>query len=80
MKKRPIIGITMGDPAGNGAEITVKALSDPAVYEKCRPVVIGDAGCREQAVSLVNKSSHIKIHPIKEVKDACFEPGDYRRL
>ena len=44
MKKRPIIGITMGDPAGNGAEITVKALSDPAVYEKCRPVVIGDAG------------------------------------
>lgn len=75
MKKRPIIGITMGDPAGNGAEITVKALSDPAVYEKCRPVVIGDAGCMEQAVSLVNKSSHIKIHPIKEVKDACFEPG-----
>ena len=30
----PIVGITMGDPAGNGPEITVKALSDPALYEE----------------------------------------------
>ena len=31
MIKRPIVGITMGDPAGNGAEITVKALANPVV-------------------------------------------------
>ena len=30
--KRPIIGITMGDPAGNGAEISVKALAEKSVY------------------------------------------------
>lgn len=29
---KPIIGITMGDPAGCGPEITVKALHDPSVY------------------------------------------------
>ena len=29
---RPILGITMGDPAGCGPEITVRALSDAAVY------------------------------------------------
>ena len=39
---RYTLGITMGDPAGIGAEITVKALSDKAVYERCVPVVIGD--------------------------------------
>ena len=30
---RKILGITMGDPAGVGPEITVKALQDPKVYE-----------------------------------------------
>jgi 4-hydroxythreonine-4-phosphate dehydrogenase len=28
---KPILGITMGDPAGVGAEVTVKALADPAI-------------------------------------------------
>lgn len=41
---KPVIGITMGDPAGIGPEITVKALNDLSVYEKCDPVVFGDAG------------------------------------
>ena len=46
---KPILGITMGDPFGNGPEITVKALSDPAVYGRCRPVVIGDVCAMEYA-------------------------------
>ena len=37
--KKPIIGITMGDPAGNGSEISVKALSRSEIYEQCRPVI-----------------------------------------
>ena len=36
---RPILGITMGDPSGNGPEITVKALKDPEVYRRCRPQI-----------------------------------------
>ena len=44
LKKRPFIGITMGDPAGIGPEIIVKALSDPKIYDLCRPVVFGDQG------------------------------------
>ena len=43
---KPILGITMGDPFGNGPEITVKALADEAVYDRCRPVVIGDVSAR----------------------------------
>ena len=33
----------MGDPAGIGPEIAVKALLDQAVTSICRPVLIGDA-------------------------------------
>lgn len=47
---RPIIGLTMGDPAGIGPEIIVKALNEPAVYQICRPLVIGDAATFRAAI------------------------------
>ena len=74
MKKRPIIGITMGDPAGSGPEITVKALSDPSLYERCCPLVIGDAKILEQAKMFVSHPEII-IHPVSDVNDALFEYG-----
>lgn len=40
--KKPVIGITMGDAAGVGPEIIVKALTSREVYDMCRPLVIGD--------------------------------------
>lgn len=40
MKK--LIGITMGDPAGIGPEISIKAFSDKDLYAKCKPLLIGD--------------------------------------
>lgn len=39
----PLIGITLGDVAGISPEIIIKTLNSPAIYEQCRPVVIGDA-------------------------------------
>lgn len=42
MKERPTIGVTMGDPAGVGPEIAVKALSRREICDLCRPVLIGD--------------------------------------
>jgi 4-hydroxythreonine-4-phosphate dehydrogenase len=41
-KKPPLVGITMGDAAGIGPEIVLKALSDQEILNVCRPVVIGD--------------------------------------
>lgn len=40
---KPIIAITMGDPAGIGAEVTVRALTHRALYQICTPYVIGSA-------------------------------------
>ena len=38
---RPRVAITMGDPAGVGPEVALKALREPGLYEHCRPVVFG---------------------------------------
>ena len=40
--ERPLIGVTMGDPAGIGPEIIAKALAGPDLYRIARPLVIGD--------------------------------------
>jgi len=48
---KPILGITMGDAAGVGPEIIVKALADQGIYDMCRPVVIGDKKILERAVA-----------------------------
>ena len=37
---RPLIGISVGDPAGIGPEITAKALALPEIYEICRPLAL----------------------------------------
>jgi 4-phospho-D-threonate 3-dehydrogenase / 4-phospho-D-erythronate 3-dehydrogenase len=48
----PRLGITMGDPAGIGPEVTAKALADPAVRKAAQPVVIGDARVMAAAARL----------------------------
>ncbi len=40
--ERPIILVTMGDPAGIGPEIAVKTMLHPEVYDRCKPIVVGD--------------------------------------
>jgi len=50
-KELPAIGITMGDPAGIGPEICVKALEAGSVRETCRLIVIGDRELLEKTKS-----------------------------
>lgn len=69
-----ILGITMGDPASIGPEITVKALANKEIYDACRPLVIGDAIVMEAALGLVGEKN-IKIHPVHSVREAVFEYG-----
>ncbi len=74
MSEKMIIGITMGDPASIGPEITVKALADPAMYEKCSPVIVGDVSVMEDALKIVGRED-IKIHPVSAVSECLFTPG-----
>jgi 4-hydroxythreonine-4-phosphate dehydrogenase len=59
----PVVGITMGDAAGIGPEVTMKALADPEMYTICRPVVIGDARILERANSIVHGALTVKRVP-----------------
>lgn len=74
MNNKPIVGITMGDPAGNGPEITIKALAHADIYDRCRPVVVGDASIMEQAVRFTGLTD-MQIHRCEKVSDAQFTPG-----
>ncbi len=49
MTSKPIIGITIGDAAGVGPEVTVKALPDEIALDRSRPIVFGDARTVQQA-------------------------------
>ncbi len=48
---RPLVALTMGDPAGIGPEICLRAMSDIDVLERCIPVVFGSAGVMKRAAS-----------------------------
>jgi 4-hydroxythreonine-4-phosphate dehydrogenase len=71
--QQPIIGISMGDPAGIGPEICVKALSSETYYHHCKPLVVGDATTIAKAVEAFQPE--LKIHAIQEVRDALFQFG-----
>jgi 4-hydroxythreonine-4-phosphate dehydrogenase len=44
----PHLAITIGDPAGIGSEIVLKALADPSVWETCRITVVGSRSLLQQ--------------------------------
>ena len=65
------IGITMGDPAGIGPEIVIKALTENSVAT--RSVVFGCPNVMERAAHMVG--SQKKIHALKSIGDARFADG-----
>lgn len=71
--KKPMLAVTMGDPAGIGPEIAVRALASEHVQAICRPLVVGDADCLRAAVGLCGVAAG--IHPVRRVEEAVFAPG-----
>lgn len=73
MMPKPIIAITMGDPAGIGPEIIIKALSDDTIRGMARFLIFGDANIiHREAKSLDFK---IPLIPIPGVAEAAFPPN-----
>jgi 4-hydroxythreonine-4-phosphate dehydrogenase len=71
--KRPIIAITIGDPAGIGPEVVAKALANKAIYDMCRPLVIGESATLRAAIELTRKP--LTIHPIEKASDTLGKFG-----
>ena len=55
----PLLAITMGDPAGVGPEIAVKALADERVQGACRPLLVGSAEVFAAAARIVGSGARI---------------------
>ena len=70
---RPRIAITMGDAAGVGPEVIMKALAHAEVYARCRPLVVGDARRLARAGGIVG--SRLAVRTIAAPGEAGFEPG-----
>lgn len=73
ISKKPILAITMGDPAGIGPEIALKAFSDPVVYTWCHPVLVGNVEIIKQISAKLK--IEIKINPISGIEKAKFSFG-----
>ncbi|MCD0504708.1 4-hydroxythreonine-4-phosphate dehydrogenase PdxA, partial [Bordetella petrii] len=70
MHDRPPVGITMGDAAGIGPEIIVKACAQGL---KAPAVVYGDAGAMQRAAGLLG--ARLDIREINSVSQASASPG-----
>jgi 4-hydroxythreonine-4-phosphate dehydrogenase len=71
---KPVIGITMGDPAGVGPEVCAKALVTPEIRSIADCVVIGDRRSLRQGLKAA-KIEGIEINAIKDIAGARFERG-----
>jgi len=71
--KHPVLGVTMGDPAGVGPEIIARAAAEPTIRATCRPVVIGAASTMREALALVGNP--LALHTVARVGDCRWTEG-----
>ncbi|MDE0080299.1 MAG: 4-hydroxythreonine-4-phosphate dehydrogenase PdxA [Caldilineaceae bacterium] len=70
---RPILAITLGDPAGIGPEVVLKALGHGEVFAACRPLVVGDRDVLERAAAWVDMRP--RFEGIVEIGSGRYEEG-----
>lgn len=72
-KEKPVLGISMGDPAGIGPEIAAKTLARKDIYEIARPVIAGDGNVMKDALRITGLNLGLRL--ISEPEEALFEYG-----
>ncbi len=70
---KPLIYVPMGDPAGIGPEIIVKAMANTSIYEVCRPVVIGDLKVIRKAAEFCNLN--YTLRSIAKGEEGSYQPS-----
>ncbi len=63
-RQKPLIAVTMGDPAGIGPEITIRSVLSPEILTSCQPIVIGDARILRRAFHV--QPAEGKIHLLQK--------------
>ena len=70
---KPLIAITLGDPAGSGPETVVGAWPSPALHEVCRPLAVGHPEFLRQAIKLLKLP--IEVQEIQSPEEALPSPA-----
>jgi 4-phospho-D-threonate 3-dehydrogenase / 4-phospho-D-erythronate 3-dehydrogenase len=70
---KPLLGITMGDAAGIGPEIILKAFGKRLISEFCRPLVIGSGSVMKFYNDLLGM--HVEFNLVDDPGHAVFEQG-----
>jgi 4-hydroxythreonine-4-phosphate dehydrogenase len=73
----PRIGITMGDPAGIGPEVVLKAVAEEEIRRACIPVIIGDAQLLAHTARTLDLQSGYDIVRAEEPFPEHSEPVIY---
>jgi 4-hydroxythreonine-4-phosphate dehydrogenase len=71
---RPLLAITLGDPAGIGPEVILKALKHPEVHERVRPLVLGDRRILTRAAPWVD-ARDLRYEVVAEPDAGTYEAG-----
>jgi 4-hydroxythreonine-4-phosphate dehydrogenase len=71
--RRPLIAITIGDPAGIGPEVTAGALANGRLDRVCRPLVVGDAAVLQRAAGFMGVT--LDLLPVASPAEVRDEPG-----
>ena len=71
--KKPLIAVTLGDPAGIGPEIVVRTVADTAVFNAANCIVIGDAGAVVKAIETTGVD--LKVNCVDEPADGDYSEG-----
>ena len=76
--KKPVIAITMGDPAGVGPEVCLSALNDLDIANECVPLVFGDARILDRvarATGLAFEARRLNPEALAEALPFLIEPS-----
>ena len=70
---KPLIAVTMGDPAGIGPEIVARTIDDKEIFNIARCIVIGDRKIMEKAIQIVG--ADLKIHVTEYPAEGDYSEG-----
>jgi len=72
--RKPVIAVTMGDPAGSGPEIILKALKGSDVSSRASFIIFGDYNVFRKAAEIVN-ATDLKLVKIEDVTEYVDHPS-----
>ncbi|WBW49383.1 4-hydroxythreonine-4-phosphate dehydrogenase PdxA [Peptoniphilus equinus] len=71
--EKPLIAVTLGDPAGIGPEIVAQSIADKDIFDIARCIVIGDRKIMEQAIKIVK--ADLTIHVVEAPDEGDYSYG-----